>query len=337
MKHLIFALSFLCFFQSCSSQDTQDKKINGISFVASREPIDQAHLDPVLKLNANYAAVMPFGFIRSLDHPELIYNTNKQWFGETKVGVEQYIKMLHQNNVKVMMKPHIWIWQGEYTGKMEMKNESDWKVFEDGYKKFILEYAEVAETNNVEIFCIGTELENFIKERPTFWNQLITEVKNIYKGKLTYAANWDEYTRVPFWGQLDYIGVDAYFPVTESKTPTVEEARKGWERWKNEMKTLSDKEDKKILFTEFGYRSVNFTGKEPWKSDREMVDLNLDAQTNTTKALFEEFWNEPWFAGGFLWKWFIFHEKAGGIEDTQFSPQNKPVENVIREQYKAFR
>ena len=226
MKKL--GLLFLCLFQfACKSQTAQ--KINGVSFVSSRDKATQAHVDPVVAVNANYAAVMPFGFIRSLNSPKVIFNTERQWFGETRKGAKQYISLLKKNKIKVMLKPQIWIWQGEFTGKMRMESEENWKILEETYTDFILTYAKVAEETNAEIFCIGTELEAFVKERPVYWENLIKKIKSIYKGKLTYAANWDEYTRTPFWKQLDYIGVDAYFPLSEEKSPTQQQIQEGWQ------------------------------------------------------------------------------------------------------------
>ncbi len=331
MKLLFRLVCCFLLFQNCSSQPS--KKINGISFVASGEATTQEHLDAVVNLHANYAAVMPFGFIRDLETPTLQYNTERQWFGERAEGVQQYVEMLHKNNIAVMIKPQIWIWRGEFTGYLKMNSEENWKNLEESYLDFILIYARLAAEMNTEMFCIGTELEQFIIERPKFWDHLISEVKKVYKGKLTYAANWDEYKRVPFWGQLDYIGVDAYFPISESKTPTVEEAKLGWQQWKAEMKEISEANKKPILFTEYGYRSVNFAGKEPWLSSREMIDVNLEAQTNLTKGLFDVLYDEPWFAGGFIWKWFIDHSKVGGELDSQFTPQNKPVEKIIKQHF----
>ncbi|GAA3616954.1 glycoside hydrolase [Flavivirga amylovorans] len=329
INKLLFAFSVLLL-QSCTSQT---KKINGVSFVASREVIDQSHIKPVVNVNANYAAVMPFGFIKNLNHSEIIFNTNKQWFGETKKGAKQYIEALYKSNIKVMLKPQIWVWQGEFTGFIEMKNETDWGVLERSYSKFILEYAQLAQDMKVDIFCIGTELEKFIDNRPRYWKSLIVEVKKLYKGKLTYAANWDEFKRTPFWNDLDYIGVDAYFPVSSSKTPTLNECLEGWKKHTQTISEISSKNNKPILFTEFGYRSVDYSGKEPWKSDRSMNQVNLEAQINTTQALFETFWKEDWFSGGFVWKWFHNHSKSGGENNSQFTPQNKPVEDLIRRQY----
>lgn len=305
-------------------------KINGVSFVASRDSISEIHIKPVVNINANYAAIMPFGFFRDIHNPEIIYNTNRQWFGESKLGAKQYIEALHEQDIKVMMKPHIWIGRGDFTGHVTMTSEDKWRQLEVSYSKFILDFAEIAQETNAEILCIGTELEKFIEHRPAYWHELIKKIKSVYKGKLTYAANWDEFKRTPFWGELDYIGVDAYFPVSDSKTPTVEECLEGWKVHKTVINELSDKFDKPILFTEFGYRSVDYSGKEPWKSDRSMNSVNMDAQVNTTKALFDTFWQEDWFAGGFIWKWFRNYEQAGGKDNTQFTPQNKPVEKVIK-------
>jgi len=287
-------------------------KINGISFVASRDKAEQKHVEPVIEVNANYAAVMPFGFVRSLDY---------------------YTALLRKNGIKVLIKPQIWIWHGEYTGYLKMETEEKWKELEASYRTFILDYARLATETGAEMFCIGTELETFIENRPLFWEQLIDEIKTVYKGELTYAANWDAYKRVNFWKKLDYIGVDAYFPVSEEATPSIQGARLGWQNWKQELRDVASTNGKPILFTEFGYRSRDFSGKEPWTSDRSITSVNLTAQDHLTRAIFEEFWKEDWFAGGFIWKWFIHHENSGGSADNRFTPQNKPVEKTIRKFY----
>jgi len=108
--------------QGCTSQS---KKINGISFVAHRSPINHMHITPIVNVNANYAAIMPFGFIRNLEDPEIAFNTERQWYGETKDGAKQYVEELRKQHIKIMLKPQIWIWRGEFTGYLEMKNEAD--------------------------------------------------------------------------------------------------------------------------------------------------------------------------------------------------------------------
>ena len=179
-----FKLLILISILSLQSCKTQSSKINGVSFVASRDAVNESHINPVVKVNANYAAIMPFGFIKNLEHPEIIHNTDRQWFGETKAGAEQYIDELRKKKIKIMIKPQIWVWRGEFTGFIEMKNEADWKILEDSYSKFILEYAELANTVQAELFCIGTELEKFIENRPEYWFALIKKIRTKYKGEI---------------------------------------------------------------------------------------------------------------------------------------------------------
>ncbi|WP_311195774.1 hypothetical protein [Antarcticibacterium sp. 1MA-6-2] len=39
---------------------------------------------------------------------------------------------------------------------------------------------------------------------------------------------------------------------------------------------------------------------------------------------------------GFLWKWHHNHANAGGLEDSEYTPQNKPAEKVVRENYGKY-
>ena len=196
----------------------------------------------------------------------------------------------------------------------------------DSEIKFFGKYHKI----NAEIFCIGTELEKFVLNRPQFWEQLIRTIRKVYKGKLTYAANWDEYKKLTFWNQLDFIGVDAYFPLSEKETPTVTDFEKGWKPHKIEIQQLQKKFQKPILFTEYGYRSVHFNGKQPWKVDDIEGNINFQAQVNGLQAIHNQFWKEDWFAGGFVWKWFHAHEKSGGKNNNRFTPQNKPAEQLLK-------
>lgn len=328
-KKLLFLLLIVLQF-SCNSQT---QKINGVSFVASRDSINSNHIIPVKKTQSNYVALMPFGFIRDLSSPKIIYNTNRQWFGETEGGLLQYAERFHKEGIKVMVKPHIWVNRGEFTGNIKMESEEKWGILEASYTSFILTYAKAAQDINADILCIGTELEQFVVNRANYWSNLIKEIRKVYKGKLTYAANWDEYKRVSFWKDLDFIGVDAYFPVSDKKTPSVQEFEMGWQTHKNEIKSIQKKFNKPVLFTEFGYRSVDFAGKKPWESHRVAENVNLQAQVNGLQAIHNQFWKEDWFAGGFIWKWFHKHDKVGGEKDNRFTPQNKPAEALMRKLY----
>ncbi len=321
---------FLFLLIACSS--FSQKKINGISFVASNKPITETSIQPVLEVHANWVTLMPYGFMKTEHDSTIVFNSKRQWINERKEGIEKTGKLFQQKKVKIMLKPQIWIPNGGFTGRISMHSDSQWKSLEQSYEKFILFYAKIAQDNNFELLCIGTEMNSFAVARPKFWNQLITKVKLVYFGNITYAENWDSYQKVPFISRLDYIGIDAYFPLDKSKTPSVKSMELAWQPIKKILYQLSKKYNKKILFTEYGYQSKDFVAFEPWDHSKSRT-INMKGQENALTAIFNQFWNEKWFAGGFLWKWYDNHDTAGGISDSDYTVQNKPSEKIVRKQY----
>jgi hypothetical protein len=306
-------------------------RINGVSFEAPPQVCDSNTFVPMRRINTGWVALIPFGFCRP-GNLEVVYNTQRQWWGEKDEGVIGCAQVLHRQGMKLMLKPQLWIGRGSFTGHFDAGSDSAWLVWEQGYRNYILHNAKLADSLGIELFCIGTELETAVSKRPAFWEKLIADVKKVYKGKLTYAANWNEYMKSPFWQQLDYIGIDAYFPLSEAATPTVGELLKGWDKHIGEIKAVQAAAGKPVLFTEYGYRSTDHCAKAPWESGRDGT-VNLLAQQRALEALFRRFAPEPWFAGGFIWKWHAHDERAGGENNNDFTPQHKPAESVIQQWY----
>lgn len=274
---------------------------NGMNLVA---PINELKKQTLLDLkanNVNTISLIPYAFLNT-ENITINYDNEKQWWGETLVGIKECTKLAHAENFKIMLKPHLWINHNFYTGELDFKNEKDWIKWETEYENYILNFAKIAQSEKMELFCFGTELKNPIAKRPQYWFHLIKKIKNIYSGKLIYAANWDEFDEVPFWSELDYIGIDAYFPLSKSQTPTVNELIVGWELHIQNIEKIQQKFNKKVIFTEYGYRNANYCANEPWSEKNTTV--NNQAQTNSYEALFLVVKNKSWYQGGFAWKWF---------------------------------
>lgn len=302
------------------------EKIKGISFVGSSEPIDSLDVQPIVDVNANWVTLMPYGFIGG--DQRIKYNSKWQWWGEKDIGVIETIKLCRARGLKIMLKPQIWIMNG-YTGDFKCSNNDQWEVFEKSYRDFILHFAKLAHLHRVDLFCIGTEWRDFIQARSTFWNKLVNEVDSEYEGALTYAANWDDYQKVPFWSALDYIGVNGYFPVSLSKNPAVSEIRKGWTIHSEALRKSAKEHNKKIIFTEVGYRSMEGSTISPWEHNTRKK-ASLDIQSRAYRAMFDVVWEKDWFAGMFIWKWFHNHKEQGGKGTVGYTPQNKPAQEVIQ-------
>lgn len=318
----LFTVLIFCPFKNWSQE------IRGLSFVGTRDQVNQEHLIPIKERAANWVALMPYGYMQSAQTPVVSYNASWQWQGETKNGIEQAVPFFERAGISVMLKPHIWIKGGVFTGTISFDSPEEWKQFQESYRQFILHFAQLAEETNIPMLCIGTELHSVVANSPAYWKQLIYEIKQVYSGKLTYAENWDQFENVPFWDQLDYVGIDAYFPL-KTASPTVAVLTELWQPYVDNLKAFSEKYNRKIVFTEMGYRSIDQPTTKPWDYSLREQAFNGQTQADALEALFVSFQNKPWWAGGFIWKWFPDHLNSGGTSDTTFSPQNKPAEAVI--------
>ena len=126
---------------------------------------------------------------------------------------------------------------------------------------------------------------------------------------MTYAANWyREFDHISFWDDLDFIGIQGYFPLSTKHHPTTSALIKAWQKPKKAMARVAKKYGKKIILTEVGYKNTSDSAIEPWtwpqQLDSESVSRSDQTQLNCYEALFDALWPEPWMEGVFIWKWY---------------------------------
>lgn len=206
--------------------------------------------------------------------------------------------------MKRMLTPHIGYWGSKFLWRGEI-------TFEDGeernrylslYREWILGQARLAEKYGVEIFVIGLEY-GLLQKYESWWRSLIREVREVYHGKITYGANWDEVDKVGFWDALDYVGVLGYFPLTKEANPSVEQIRGGWVQWKKSLRATCSRASKPLLFVEIGYNESAKAAAEPWAfatGGENALEIRKRCVT-VALELEKEF---PELEGMFFWKWF---------------------------------
>ncbi|MBK9271123.1 MAG: hypothetical protein IPM48_05970 [Saprospiraceae bacterium] len=332
-----YALTFLGLMQTKQSDKISklaSEKIKGINFVAPPSPFKENPFREVLEHHIEWVSVIPYAFTPKNKALVKYNQTDWQWWGETREGVRHTIQLAHQNGLKVMLKPQVYI-PGAWTGTLRFQSEAEWKSWEADYKKYILDMAILSSEYKVEMFCLGTEFSASVKERLPFWLGLIQDIRSIYSGKLIYSANWDHYQETPFWDRLDYIGISAYFPLTEEVHPEKEVLMKAWKPWLESMKSFSKKLGKKIIFTEFGYLSVPGAAGKTWELEQKIDQLPMDqtAQELAYEALFLQFWEQEFWGGGFVWKWFPEGQGHEGYPDKDYTPQGKKAGLVLKNWY----
>jgi hypothetical protein len=331
LSTLLFSFSSL----KAVKVQSDETKIKGINFVSPTKKVSANCVISTKRINANWIALCPYAFM-SPNNPNVEYDVPKNWWGDKPEGISKLTVYAKANNQKVLLKPHFWVDQQGWPGDFNL-DAKNWKLWENNYLHHILKLARLADSLNIDMLSIGAEFKTATQKRPQFWSGLIDSVRKVYQGKLIYAANWDEFDKISFWNKLDYIGIDAYFPISEEVTPTKEKMEKQWERISTALDFFSKKHKKKIIFTEYGYRSIDKCAWKQWEVEDAPVDKNVNmlAQQNAYEALFNVVWKKNWFAGGFLWKWYPKDNESGGIKNSDYTPQNKPSEEIIKKWYLA--
>ncbi|MEO9967778.1 MAG: hypothetical protein ABJF11_18445 [Reichenbachiella sp.] len=325
-----------CLLACSGPQEKKPSKINGVCLVAPSFEIKKEYYEPILATKANWVAVIPYAFC-SPQKPKVTFDHPNQWWGERTEGIRQAVVLAKESGLKIMIKPHLWVLGQGWAGDLNFDNASDLNAWMQSYSRYILHFSHLAEELNVELFSIGTEVRWIVKSNPDFWIKLIKEIRTIYSGEITYSSNWDNYQNVTFWDDLDYIGIDAYFPSADTETPAVQELIDNNQLIKSELEKFSVVHLKKVLFTEFGFKSVDFCAAGHWVSHDKKININLTAQANAYDALFKTYWNQDWFAGGFAWKWHYKHSTTGGDQNSEFTPQNKLAEKILKNRYSLDR
>jgi hypothetical protein len=196
------------------------------------------------------------------------------------------------------------------------------KKWFENYTSYINFFAEFAEQNNVEMLCIGTELNRTVSWEPE-WRSIISGVRQRYSGLLTYAAIWyEEFNKyVKWWDALDYVGINAYFPLSDVNDPTITKIKSTWENITIILDTFYSKWKKPIIFTEIGYLSTDGTNINPSNYTLQNVpgrQIDLQEQELCYEFAFQALWRKSWFYG-FNWWYWQTNPDAGGSNNSDYT------------------
>lgn len=255
------------------------------------------------------------------------------------------INNAHADGLSVILKPNISTLDG--TGSSGLA-PTDVAAFFASYKAEIVHLATIAQQTGVEVVAIGNEMSSLSgAQYQSYWTDIISAVRGVYHGELTYAAATDEASKVSFWSQLDTIGVNTYPPLSVSGTPTVANMVSAWSQVPTNpywyaafngkspidfLHSLATQYGKQVLMTEAGYLSIDYgtTITGSWQTTGPM-DLQMQADAY---AAFLQVWTShsgPWLQGVDFWQW----DLSNVFSPTGFSPMGKPALAIIAEYFKG--
>jgi hypothetical protein len=234
-------------------------------------------------------------------------------------------KLLERLRKQTEGRPRVW------HNDIEMKTEDDWQAWFIQYEGYILAYARKATEAGVDAFCVGRETDKAAIAREADWRRLIARVREVFKGPLTYSANFDGYARIGFWDALDVIGISAYFPLAEEVEvePTPERLAAAWDEIMAPLEAFARKANRRVVFTEIGYPAVPSAARRPWDDARGPADVWV--QGRLYEAALRAVSRRPFLTGTFFWLWEGVARPP--FRDASFSIQDKPASFVMARWY----
>jgi hypothetical protein len=311
--------------------------VRSVTLDARNRP-DSSLLVRLRDLGVTHLTLVSFGWQESASSTEIGIDTTKGWYSESHAGIRTLARQADALGMDVILKPHIWVGgydEAQNRSEIGFESAARWRKWEANYRQFLMIYARLAAQVDADMLVMGTELTRAATERPDFWRGLAADARSVYDGELTYAANWHKaYKRIRFWEALDYVGVQAYFPLTDAEAPSLATLRDGWQPHRADLARVHERTGRPILFTEVGYRSAATAANSPWtwpERDGETTP-NYALQARCYKAFLSTVGRAPWMKGGIIWKW---HPPSEVERRTGFTPQDKPAEAVLRRWFTA--
>ena len=335
----------LCWAGASLAQGTEEKGIRGLTVGPIENSYHPGHgygspafersLVEAESMGATWIALTPFGRVNDLS-AKGVDPTFEKPFRENREDVARAVKMAHAHNLKVMLVPHLWVESGGWRAELDPLTEGGWEAWTRSYRKFVLAWGAVAEQTHVEMMSTGVELRFWVTgpKAPKF-AAIVRELRHVYHGTLTYSANWDDAEHTVIWGEVDVMGINAFYPLAPHDGASMAEMRTGGANVVAKVRALADAWRRPVLFTEVGYTTRSNPSVRPWEWPDGMQNVTIDplAQAQAYDALLAPLLDEPQFMGFFVWRVYSDPDDVSQEAEWGFSPRGKPAELVIRDAF----
>ena len=239
--------------------------------------------------------------------------------------LREMIAYCRELGLRVILKPFINCRNGTWRAHInffdvDIPHEPQWGNWFRSYTEYQLHYAAIAEETKCGMIIIGCEMVQ-AQRKAEQWRNLVSEIRRVYSGLLTY--NTDKYMEeyVTWWDCLDVISSSGYYPITD------------WEKELDRIEAVVLRERKPFFFAEAGCPSRDTSPMLPNAWDLP-GNCDIEAQAEYYRALFEHCGRRPWIEGFGFWDWAShLYPESAAASDTGYAVLGKPAEKVIREFY----
>jgi len=252
------------------------------------------------------------------------------------------VEKFHRAGIKVMLKPIIECHDSAWRGWINFPDRHQqiqgiitdyWGEWFRNYTECMKHYARFADRQNVEVLCIGCEMQG-AEPQEQHWEQMIQELRKIYKGLITYNTS-----QLPpgcealykWYSHLDILGI-SYYTGSPRINPSAKEIEEDMKPHADTLDKLMKEFPRPVFFAECGARSVAGGAKAPCEYQLN-GDYDGTFQANYLSAVTNLFSKYKWWHGLLWWKWDEQqnrpqYKRDGG--DTGFTIYGKPALDVLK-------
>ncbi len=198
----------------------------------------------------------------------------------------------------------------QWAGTIQFSTYQEEAQWFDSYWQTYKPYVEAATQSGADQLAIGTELVWLQQNAPaSLWNTLITRIRSVFPGTLTYDMNWTSIDQpVAHWlsnPQLTVIGVSEYLPLVNDRIRVPPQNIFGL--WKTTIKSALDKLaihlNKPLIISEIGYRNSADTLYHSWLPYSTASPPDPAEQAAACDAALANVISDPHIEGIFFWGW----------------------------------
>lgn len=289
------------------------------------------------RLGATWVSLTVFGRVWDLQGTGVSLDFEAPYAANRR-AVARAVEQAHREGLRVLLVPHLWVESGQWRGELDPGGGEGWETWAKSYRRYLLEWASLAQEAHVDMLAAGVELRTWVttSHAPSF-SRLLADVRGVYGGLLTYAANWDDVEETVILGELDVIGINAFYPLTEKENAGLADLKEGAARAAERVARLAERWDRPVMFSEFGYTTRPDPALRPWEWPDSMRGVRVDeaAQALAYRALLGAMVDCPGFAGIFLWRLYADPADLSQEAEWGFSPRGKKAELVLRDAFAA--
>ena len=293
-------------------------------------PYSEALLDELVRLGANAIALTPFGRLWSLSSTEIELDFEAP-YEDNRLAVKRIIEQAHARGLRVILIPHLWVEMGGWRGEIEHADEEAWRAYQAAYRGFVLAWTDDAERFGADALSIGVECKSWSGRFGPYWSTLIREIRERFHGSLTYSSNWDEVEDVLFLDQLDWIGINAFYPLARANDASYVEYEASAREVMKKLAAVSALHELPVVLMEIGYTTRANAAVEPWLWPDDMSNVVIDEheQARALYAIGRAAADEPAVSGFFVWRYYANLDDVSQEAIWGFSPHGKLAEPVL--------